>query len=128
MAAPSSDSWVDPYRWQSTFEGRTRVSTSADVTPQQPSTSSSQVAPVQFAQVLSPLIPPLLFARPPLVPRKLLPLDELPSGSAGGAGAGRPFPRSVGQQEPEGGVAIIVPKITCQPAARAIFRRGLQRP
>jgi hypothetical protein len=114
LFAPSSGSWVDPHRWKTTFEGNARLPRGADATPSEPSISSSQVPPVQFAQALSPLLPPLLFARPPLVPRRLLPLEELPPGSAGGPGAGLPFPRSLGKQEPEG-----VPCLYCgQPTTR----------
>jgi hypothetical protein len=55
----------------------------------------------QLAQWWAPM--PLLFARPPvIIPRQLTPLEELPPGSSGGAGAGRAFPRSRGAEEPEG--------------------------
>jgi hypothetical protein len=53
----------------------------------------------QFTQLLPPSV---FFARPPLVyPRSLTPLEELPPGSAGGPGAGRPFPRSFNEQQPD---------------------------
>jgi hypothetical protein len=58
-----------------------------------------EYAPAQLAQAL----PPIFFARPPvLIPRQLAPLEELPAGSAGGPGAGKPFPRSTIEQQPEG--------------------------
>jgi RHS repeat-associated protein len=41
------------------------------------------------------------FARPPLIPRGMTPLEELPPGSAGGPDAGAPFPRSFNNQQPE---------------------------
>jgi len=53
---------------------------------------------IQLAQAL----PPIFFARPPLIPRQLTPLEDLPPGSAGGPGAGQPFPRSFNDQQPEG--------------------------
>ena len=57
--------------------------------------------PIRLAQWWAPI--PLLFARPPvIIPRQLTPLEELPPGSSGGAGAGRAFPRSRGAEEPEG--------------------------
>ena len=65
----------------------------------------------QMAQALLPL----LFARPPILPRKLVPLEELPPGSAGGSGAKLPFARSFKHQEPEG-----TPCAYCgQPTTRA---------
>jgi hypothetical protein len=47
----------------------------------------------RFAQLAFP--PTLLFARPPIVPRPLRPLEELPKGEAGGPNAGRRHPRSL---------------------------------
>jgi hypothetical protein len=59
----------------------------------------SAEANTQFAQLLPPSV---LFARPPLIyPRPLTPLEELPPGSAGGPGAGKAFPRSLNDQQPE---------------------------
>jgi RHS repeat-associated protein len=66
--------------------------------------SPAPEALVQVAQALPPLI---FFARPPIfIPE---PLDELPGGSvdigpgsAGGPGAGKAFPRSFNDQQPEG--------------------------
>ncbi|PDT87478.1 hypothetical protein CO669_25265 [Bradyrhizobium sp. Y36] len=48
-----------------------------------------------------------VFARPPVVfrggmPRELTPLEELPPGSAGGPGSGKPFPRSFNDNQSEG--------------------------
>jgi hypothetical protein len=51
---------------------------------------------------LAQLLPPVLFARPPLIyPRPLTPLEDLPQGSAGGPGAGRPFPQRFNEQQPD---------------------------
>jgi RHS repeat-associated protein len=46
----------------------------------------------QYAQAL----PPVFFARPPIIPFK-----ELPWGAAGGQGAGKAFPRSFKSQQPD---------------------------
>jgi len=75
----------------------------------------SQNPPVHLAQALTPLLPPLLFARPPLIlPRQLTPLEELPPGSSGGQGAGRAFPRLRDPNDQEG-----VPCIYCgEPTTR----------
>jgi hypothetical protein len=77
-----------------------------------PSTEGDAGAGVQMVQAL----PPILFARPPvLIPRQLTPLEELPPGSMGGPGAGRAFPRSLNEQQPEG-----VPCAYCgQPTTKA---------
>jgi len=58
--------------------------------------------PFHLAQLFA--LPPVsLFARPPIgIPRQLRPLEELPKGSAGGPRAGKPFPRGLNRDEPEG--------------------------
>lgn len=45
-------------------------------------------------------LPYTIFARPPIVPRQLTPLEELPKGSRGDPGARKPFSRSLREQEP----------------------------
>jgi hypothetical protein len=67
--------------------------------------SQSEHSSVQLAQAF----PPTIFARPPVItPEGLAPLEELPAGSSGGAGAGKPFPRSFSDQQPDS-----VPCIYC---------------
>jgi hypothetical protein len=52
---------------------------------------------------LAQAIPPVFFVRPFLVPpRQLTPLEDLPLGSRGGPGAGKPFPRWMNEEQPEG--------------------------
>jgi len=58
--------------------------------------SESPDESLHFAQWL----PPIFFARPPILPRSLTPLEQLPKGSSGGLGAGKRFPKSIGK-EPE---------------------------
>ena len=58
-------------------------------------------APINLAQVFA-LPPVTFFARPPVyIPRQLTPLEKLPSGSAGGPNAGKPFPRWMNRQQPD---------------------------
>jgi hypothetical protein len=66
---------------------------------------------VQLAQAF----PPTIFARPPVITLEgLTPLEELPAGSSGGSGAGKPFPRPFSKQQPDS-----VPCIYCgRPTAR----------
>jgi hypothetical protein len=72
---------------------------STDIAPATGSRPQPEEAPAQLAQAL----PPIFFARPPvLIPRQLAPLEELPPGSVGGPGAGKPFPRSPTDQQSEG--------------------------
>lgn len=62
-------------------------------------TGSVQIAQALPSSLLFDL-PYTTFARPPIFPRQLTPLEELPKGSSGGPGAGKPFPRSFREQEP----------------------------
>jgi hypothetical protein len=65
----------------------------------------SEHSSVQLAQAF----PPTIFARPPVItPEGLTPLEELPAGSSGGSGAGKPFPRSFNEQQQDS-----VPCIYC---------------
>jgi hypothetical protein len=90
--APDSRAFISPAptRYQG---GRPFYATagSTDIAPATATGLQPEEASVQLAQAL----PPIFFARPPmLIPRQLTPLEDLPPGSAGGPNAGKPFPRS----------------------------------
>jgi hypothetical protein len=89
------------------FPNQTQPSIS--VTPTTPATAQPENSkppiedtPIHLAQVFA--FPPVsFFARPPVyIPRQLTPLEKLPSGSAGGPNAGKPFARWMNRQQPDG--------------------------
>jgi hypothetical protein len=77
------------------------VSTNSIAPQRENSKALLEDPPVHLAQFWA--LPPVsIFARPPIIPPELTPLEQLPAGSAGGSGAGRLFPRSFGKQDSEG--------------------------
>jgi HNH endonuclease len=96
--AAAAPGFRSPNQIQPSISG---VSAGSVTAPPENSKPPSENAPVHLAQVFA--FPPVsFFARPPVfIPRQLTPLEDLPPGSAGGSGAGKPFPRSFTREQPD---------------------------